>query len=100
MMFCVQEIYLQHCYSDQIDNSTFENKKPIKKLLVLSPGLSVGGGRTIAHTHAGTRPNLCLGAIDHVPGKRIFSLKRVISHLGVHSEYFVDKIIFVFKHTL
>ena len=41
------------------------------------------GGCAIAHTHAGTRPNVCLGAIDCAPGNEIFPLKRTMSHSGV-----------------
>ena len=42
-------------------------------------GLSVGG-RAIAREHAGTCPNVRMGAIDRAPGNKIFPLKRAMSH--------------------
>ena len=45
----------------------------------------MGGGGAIAHTHAGTRPNVRLGVIYRAPGNKIFPLKRAMSHSGVHT---------------
>ena len=61
-------------------------------------GLSVGGA--LARKHAGTCPNVCLGANDRAPGNGIFPLKRAMSHSGAPTGKLCKQMIFVLKHTL
>ena len=59
--------------------------------------MAFSGGRAIARAHAGTRPNVRIGAIDREPGNTIFPLKRAMSHSGVHTEKFCRQNDFHFK---
>ena len=66
-----------------IVNQALRERYGILYLYVQYAGLSVGGC-VIACEHAGMRANVHLGAIDHAPGNKIFPLKRVMSHWGIH----------------
>ena len=43
-------------------------------------------GGVVARAHAGTHPNIRLGAIDRAPCNEIFPLKRAMSHSSSHSQ--------------